>query len=129
MTTSEDMAHFVSRRLDSIWRHPDGWGPPHAVELQVLLLVEMWHVLMGSHPEEVDRVTERFANFLADNCAGPPVPLAVRLRLAHTSTKQFITLLRSFVQEEQQLRRRSAIRPATAPMPSSVVAPSNAPGG
>lgn len=117
LTASVPMAEYIQRRLSAILQRPDGWGPPHAVELQVLLLVEMWHVLCGAQQAEVDDVTNRFSRFLARQLPGPPLPLALRLGLTHRSSPQFVELLRQFVEEEIRWQREKTLREsARAPL-------------
>jgi hypothetical protein len=123
MSPSAALANFVLRRLEALMRAPDGWGPPHAVELQVLLLVEAWHVVQGAPQEEVDATTARFARFLGQRLPGPPVPLAWRLGLEqdHQANPRFLELLRAFVMEEMQLgRERALVHGADAPSSSSL---------
>lgn len=116
MTPSEAMGRFIQERLAAILRRPDGWGPPHAVELQLLLLIEMWHVVQGAPMERVDRVTERYDRFLGTTLpGGPPVPLAVRLGLDQRATEQFVEILRTFLRQEQELGRARVHRTARTP--------------
>lgn len=98
---SEAMCKFVRDRCEAILHRPDGWGPPHAVELQLLLLIEMWHVVQGAPMERVDSVTERYDRFLGTTLpGGPPVPLASRLGLDQRATEQFVEILRTFLKQE-----------------------------
>lgn len=94
------MSSFLRQRFAAILRRPDGWGPPHAVELQVLLLVEMWHVAHGAAPEHVNGVTQRYDEYLGRTLPGAPVPLAHRLGLKQTADDKFTEILRTFVQQE-----------------------------
>lgn len=94
------MQEFVRQRLEAILKYPNGWGPPIAVETQVLLLVAMWHVVQGAPSEHVDHTSRRFAGHLGSVLPGPPVPLAFRLGLADTASDQFVAVLRTFVQQE-----------------------------
>lgn len=96
------MKEFVTQRLEALLQRPDGWGPPLAVELQFLLLVEMWHVVQGASTEHVDGVAGRFERFLRTRFpGGPPVPLALRLGLDQRATDEFIDVLKSFLEQEQ----------------------------
>src|SRR5690349_14238823 len=95
------MKEFVEQRLLAILRSPDGWGPPLAVELQVLLLVEMGHVVRGAPSEHVDKTSRRFTTYLGLVLPGPPVSLASRLELTDAATDQFVAILRAFVEYEQ----------------------------
>jgi hypothetical protein len=95
------MKDFVEQRLLAILKSPNGWGPPMAVELQVLLLVEMWHVIQGAPSEHVDRTSWRFAAYLGLVLPGPPVSLASRLELTDEASDQFVSILRAFVEHEQ----------------------------
>lgn len=90
---------FVQQRTSALLESPDGWGPPHAVELQVLLLVEIQHALRGS-PEIAEGVTRRFAGYLGEILPGPPHPLAIRMGLDDSATKEFVAHLRVFVARE-----------------------------
>ncbi len=116
LTSSAAMADFVRRRLTSLLQNPDGWGPPHAVELQLLLLLEMWLVVAGAPQETVDAVAERYQRFLSRELPGPPLPLSLRLRLGNESSPEFVRFLRKFVLAEQLRHREdSLVRSASAP--------------
>lgn len=96
------MKDFVEQRLLAILTSPDGWGPPQAVELQVLLLIEMWHVIQGAPSDQVNNTSRRYAQYLGSVLPGPPVDLAHRLELTdERATDQFVAILREFVQREQ----------------------------
>lgn len=117
MTTAHAMLEFVRGRIAALLRSPDGWGPPHAVELQLQLLVEMWHVAAGASRETVRGVTRRFASYLARERPGPPVPLCVRLALADEASAEFVRLLAGFVREEQRLAGDQSIQRLSSPPP------------
>ena len=89
---------FVRQRLTSLLTEPDAWGPPIAVELQLLLLVEVLHTIRGSDP---DGVASRYEHHLAARVPGPPAPLADRLGLNGLATSRFIEILRDFSSSEQ----------------------------
>lgn len=116
LNPSAAMADFVDQRIEALLRTPDGWGPPHAVELQLLLLMEMWLVVRGSAKPVVDGTTERYQRFLARTLPGSPIPLALRLGLVEQSNERFVTILRSFVAAEKaRHREQSLLRSVTAP--------------
>lgn len=102
------MTRFVQRRLAALLKTPDGWGPPHAVELQLLLLVEMEHVVSGVSADTVDEVTLRYDRYLGRVRPGPPRPLALRLDLDERSTPEFVSLLTEFLRLERGIRDRKA---------------------
>ncbi len=108
---SQVMASFVQERLARVLASPDAWGPPHAVELQTLLLVEMWHVAAGTSLDIAHRVPERFARFLAMRLPGPPAPLSVRLKLTSRASDAFVAQLAAFVREEQDVPRAANVIP------------------
>ncbi len=101
---SEVVVQFVNQRIADLLRAPDGWGPPHAVELQLLLLIEVLHVASGSPPGIVDGVMERFDRYIGTRVPGPPLPLALRLGLQDEANTQFIDLLHGFLQSERLLK-------------------------
>lgn len=109
------MAAFVQERLSRVLASPDAWGPPHAVELQTLLLIEMWHVAAGASIEMAHRVPERFARFLATRLPGPAVPLCVRLKLKNRASEPFVAMLAAFVREEQDAHRAENVIPLARP--------------
>ena len=94
------MSSFLRQRFAAILKRPDGWGPPHAVELQVLLLVEMWHVAHGAAPVHVNGVTQRYDEYLGRTLPGAPTPLAHRLGLDQTANERFVEILRAFIEQE-----------------------------
>jgi hypothetical protein len=104
------MLEFVRSRIVAVLRSPDGWGPPHAVELQLQLLIEMWHVATGANPQTVRGVTRRFARYLGRERPGAPVPLCERLGLTEAASPEFVRLLWGFVREEQRLGGDQAIQ-------------------
>ena len=103
-------AEFVDQRLEAILSHPDGWGPPHAVELQVLLLIEMGHIAHGRTEDHVYGVTERFSRHLGQRLPGPPLPLAHRLGLKDSANDRFVQVLRDFIEAEYP-RQDSNLQP------------------
>lgn len=38
------MKAFITEHMHALFKYPLAWGPPAALEAQLLLLVEMWHV-------------------------------------------------------------------------------------
>lgn len=102
---------FVMRRISAILAQPDGWGPPFAVEMQLLTLVEMLHSLDGAAEERIQNVTRRFAGFINKRFPGPPLPLAHRLELDDEANEQFTRTLAQFVQAEQSLDAEFQVLP------------------
>jgi hypothetical protein len=94
---------FVEERMAAILERPDGWGAPESVELQVLLLVEMRHTVLGMAKEHVDRVNDRYQAFLDKEVPGRPTSLGARLGLSHRATPGFVAVLQRFVQAELQV--------------------------
>lgn len=81
----------------------DSWGPPVAVELQVILLMEFWHVARCAPQELVDLTNERFGRFIGTRLPGSCFNLAGRLDLAQKTNEQFVLILTDFVPSEQSL--------------------------
>lgn len=95
-----DLLNFIDQRLYSMLQMPDAWGAPEAVELQVLLLLEVRLKAKGADDEAVSHVQKRYYHFLAQHLPGPPCSLAERLGLGFSANDQFIQLLKSFAQSE-----------------------------
>lgn len=95
-----DLLNFVDQRLYSMLQMPDAWGAPEAVELQILLLLEVRLKAKGVNNEDVSHVQKRYYNFLAQHLPGPPCSLAERLGLGFSANEQFLLLLKSFAQSE-----------------------------
>jgi len=94
------MVAFVRARLKALMERPDAWGPPEAVELQVLLLLEMWHVAAGASREQVDGLLDRYHRYLAAHVPGPPIALAMRLSLSDRANARFVDALQEFIASE-----------------------------
>jgi hypothetical protein len=97
---------FAFNRLLNILREPNGgWGAPQAVELQVLLLVELCHVAVGVPRESVDGTQARFQAFIfAKLGTGGPQDLAGTLKLTDSATDEFTRILKDFVTSELSIR-------------------------
>lgn len=91
---------FVELRIRSILACPDGWGPPHAVELQIELLVEVALAAKGKSASEIDGVHGRFVRFVGARFPGPCFALAPRLGLTDRASEEFTQTLRDFVVQE-----------------------------
>lgn len=91
------MIEFLEQRITTMLKHPNVWGEPHAVELQLILLIECWHVAREKPLEWVDLTQNRFISFI--QAAVPhsaPIPLSHRLCLDQRASNEFIALLTSF---------------------------------
>jgi hypothetical protein len=95
-----DLVGFVEQRLISMLRTPDAWGTPDAVELQVLLLLEVRLKAKGADDVELRDVQQRYTRFLAQRLPGPPSSLAERLGVGFSANARFVELLGEFVQSE-----------------------------
>lgn len=115
VSASAAMALFVQARISALLTRPDAWGPPLAVELQLLLLIEMWHIVSGAGRVCADGVTERYDRFVGTVLPGPPFPLATRLGLSDRANDRFVELLRDFLSEEQTVGRDGGRIRASAP--------------
>ena len=91
---------FLTSRLSVVIERPDAWGPPIAVELQVLMLIELLLLAEGKPADHIDGMPGRYDSFLAQNLGENSLPLAHRLALTNTSTEQFAKLLRDFAVTE-----------------------------
>lgn len=96
------METFLRNRLWAILKTPNMWGPPLGIELQILLLVEMWNVTQGKDRDFVDRTSERFTYFVFMRFKSPSAtfPISLRLDLKDDSTEEFIMALRDFCTTE-----------------------------
>lgn len=81
MTILSSVADLLARRLDALLQRPDGWGPPQAVELQVLLLLEVGHCLAGREEAFVDATWDRWGEHVGLLFPDDNRPLATRLGL------------------------------------------------
>lgn len=116
LTPPAAMIAFVNQRVSALLASPDAWGPPEAVELQLLLLLEMWHVARGAPRDEIDGVTERYDRHLGRAVPGPPVSLAARLELTAQADERFVNVLRDFAATELAPRLdQGVLRVAHAP--------------
>lgn len=95
-----ETTRFVWRRLLAMLERPDAWGPPEAVELQVLLLLEILLVSAGLPPAYADQVVVRYRRFRDAEGVGSPLSLAARLGLRHRANAEFTRLLRKFAESE-----------------------------
>lgn len=95
------MKSFILRRIEAILHRPDTWGPPRAVELQVLLLVEMWHVVAGASKDRVDDTHIRYDQYLDSVLPANCFDLTGKLGLTNRASDQFVDLLRNFVKQEE----------------------------
>lgn len=102
------MTAWIENRLKMILLRPDMWGPPIAVELQILLLVEMWHISTREAREsaweageKVGSMYERYTRFLETVLPGKCTGLADRLDLTNRSSERFIEVLRDFIKSEE----------------------------
>lgn len=104
-TAHSAMVEFVHQRISALLDTPDAWGAPEAVELQLLILLEMWHVTQGAPQEEVDGVSDRYDRHIGVAVTGGPVMLAARLGLTTHANERFVEVLREFVMSELTSRR------------------------
>lgn len=108
-TAHSAMVEFVHQRISALLAAPDAWGAPEAVELQVLLLLEMWQVTEGAAQEMVDGVSDRYDHHISRAVPGPPVLLAARLGLTTHANDRFVEVLRAFVKDELTSRREQRV--------------------
>ncbi len=102
MTNAERIAAFARLRLRELLGMPDAWGRPHAVEMQVLLLVEV--LLVTAHKEHIHLVAnlnQTYLAFLNTKVGGPKnTYLTERLELTERASAQFQSILGAFVQSQ-----------------------------
>lgn len=104
------MLAFVDQRIGALLARPDGWGPPESVELQLLLLIEMRHTVLGLPVGFVDAVNERYSAFIERAFPGSNSSLASRLGLVRRASQPFIETIGEFLERE-----RGMVRGATVP--------------
>lgn len=92
---------FAQQRLEAILDYPDGWGPPRAVELQVLLLVELLHVIDGRSKDHVDGTARRWQRHIFEQTKiEGPLDLSGKLGLEHRASPEFVAVIRTFLVSE-----------------------------
>ncbi len=82
MMSSAYCIEYVNEQLDSIERAPEMWGPPLAVELQYLLLLEFYVVTAApevaqSNPRYVRELFAEFVQAVAPDAQTKPLSTAV----------------------------------------------------
>lgn len=95
------MKDFITTRLSRILKYPDAWGPPLAVETQVILLVEMWCILQGKIEKEIYETSDRLYLFAYESTKIPgPLTLADNLKLESHANEEFVAILKAFIISE-----------------------------
>jgi len=110
MINTTDAALFlIEDRLAAIFATPNVWGTPEAVELQVLLLVEIRHVLTGERNAS-EAMQRRFTRYIGTVAPGN-TSLASRLGLKDRADAQgrFVETLRSFAEAEANRDAQSVL--------------------
>jgi hypothetical protein len=104
------LVEFIDQRFTAIMTLPEAWGSPEAIELQVLLLVELRKVALG-HTQEggVTDVNTTYSRFLESVVGESVFPLAVQLRLTGPPTEadaknreRFFSLLSTYWDNEKR---------------------------
>jgi hypothetical protein len=101
------MIEFIDSRIDSILKAPDMWGPPLAVELQLILLLELREVAIEGVTQD-RAVLRRYQVHLkkATNGSGNMM-LCDQLGLGHSASESFTQVLRSWVEVERERQPRT----------------------
>ena len=75
-----------------------------AVELQVVLLIEMWHVVNNKTEDFIHSTNNRYIKFLANADIDGPInwPLSIRLNLNEQANDKFVEVLEAFIKEEME---------------------------
>ena len=101
------MKAFITEHMHALFKYPLAWGPPAALEAQLLLLVEMWHVsedrdMMFVHTSQI-----RFIDYCErQGLLTSPVADCLADRAGVTSSDltnpnhSYLQHLRAFVQAE-----------------------------
>lgn len=98
------MKDYLDRTLKSVLARWEAWGPAIAVELQVILLAEMWHVANGTSTLiENNALRRRWSDFI-----GGPGALADQTKAdkPYGQKEEFIDSLRDFFEREKALSER-----------------------
>lgn len=98
-----DVVDFVRQRISAVLQHPRGWGPPRAVELQILLLVEVGLVGKGASKETVDGVLLRWSRHVGKVVCPGPQDLTGKLGISDSwvgPTSTFVEVVREFIESE-----------------------------
>jgi hypothetical protein len=101
MMNNDELREMMQARLTSLLNQPGMWGPAIAVELQVLLCIDVLLALQGKSREHVDGVPGRYYAFLDEVVPFEvAMPLSIRLDLQHDATDEFVQLLNEFAKRE-----------------------------
>lgn len=102
-----EVKQFIEQRVQAILRTPELWGPPAAVEMQLIQLVELWLVYHGGKPDSVLRTYREHVTKQLGSPGGTGLwrELASRRLLPEDwagseQKERFVGLLRSFVNEQ-----------------------------
>lgn len=91
--------HGIDKQIDTILRYPRNWGPPVAVEMLILLLLELRASLLFPSGSQREILKERYLNFLREQLPeGPPNKL---LSDRDISPFKQESILAEFVQRER----------------------------
>jgi len=107
MSKNEAVLQYITEQLDSLRERPEMWGPNICIELQHLMLMEMW--LVAVHPE-LDRqhprlVLEEYAAYCRRHGHGGKTPVSQKLQ----DPAQLAALLASF--HDEFTKRFSPVSP------------------
>lgn len=100
MSRNEAMLRYVTEQLDSLRERPEMWGPNICIELQHLMLMEMWLVAVRPELEHQNPrlVLEEYGAYCRRHGHGGNTPVSDKLR----EPSQLAKLLTSFREEFAQ---------------------------
>lgn len=115
VASAMESLRFVRDRIEAILKAPGmwTWGPPAAVELQLLQLLETAHVCAGSDRETARAVPDRYWAHIGTIVPSSSLSLAAGLGLGNEASDQFVSVLRDFVTSEWRLMHRGHVEQIT----------------
>jgi hypothetical protein len=91
--------HGIDKQIDTILRYPRNWGPPVAVEMLILLLLELRSSLVFQSESDRELLKERYLKFLQEELPESPPNKLLSDRDVDSFRQE--SILAKFVQRER----------------------------